>query len=70
MIDGRQILSSLLLFSSLAAAQEDHHHGTPEKLGRVSFPISCSPEVQEQFNRGVALVHSFAYTDDDFRRQG
>ena len=34
----------------------------PEKLGKVSFPISCAPAVQEQFDRGVALLHSFAYT--------
>ena len=30
-----------------------------EKLGKVSFPVSCSPTVQEEFNRGVALLHSF-----------
>jgi tetratricopeptide (TPR) repeat protein len=39
-----------------------HDHPAPEKLGRVSFPISCAPGVQDQFNRGVALLHSFAYT--------
>ena len=43
-------------------AQEPHNHPAPEKLGKVSFPISCAPAVQEQFNRGVALLHSFAYT--------
>jgi tetratricopeptide (TPR) repeat protein len=47
---------------SLPAAQETHDHGAPEKLGRVLFPISCAGSVQEQFNRGVALLHSFAYT--------
>jgi hypothetical protein len=39
-----------------------HDHPAPEKLGRVSFPISCASAVQEQFNKGVALLHSFAYT--------
>jgi hypothetical protein len=39
-----------------------HDHPAPEKLGRVSFPISCAPAIQEHFNRGVALLHSFAYT--------
>lgn len=43
-------------------AQEAHDHGVPEKLGKVSFPTSCAAAVQEQFNRGVALLHSFAYT--------
>jgi len=44
-----------------AVAQEAHDHGAPEKLGTVSFPISCRPAEQAQFNRGVALLHSFAY---------
>lgn len=52
----------LLALLSPASAQEMHNHPAPEKLGRVSFPISCAPAVQEQFNRGVALLHSFAYT--------
>ncbi len=42
-------------------AQESHDHPAPEKLGQVSFPISCSPAVQSDFNRGVALLYSFAY---------
>jgi len=34
-----------------------------ERLGEVDFPISCSAEAQKQFNRGVALLHSFAYPE-------
>ena len=62
----------LLLSLSLARAQETHSHNAPEQLGHVSFPISCSPAVQQQFNRGVALLHSFAYTTakDAFQRIG
>jgi hypothetical protein len=30
-----------------------------EKLGKVSFPTSCSAAVQPQFDRAVALLHSF-----------
>jgi tetratricopeptide (TPR) repeat protein len=51
----------LLAISVATPAQEMHDHGIPEKLGSVSFPISCDPAVQQQFNRGVALLHSFAY---------
>jgi len=29
------------------------------KLGAVSFEISCKPQVQADFNRAVALLHSF-----------
>jgi hypothetical protein len=61
MPDLRRILLILLLAIPLAAAQETHNHDVPEKLGRVSFPISCKSDVQEQFNRGVALLHSFVY---------
>jgi tetratricopeptide (TPR) repeat protein len=43
-------------------SQEAHDHGIPEKLGTVSFPVSCAPSVQPNFNRGVALLHSFAYS--------
>ena len=46
-------------------AADDHHHlyGNPEKLGTVSFTISCSPAVQQRFERGVALMHSFWYDE-------
>jgi len=57
-----QILFALLCILPSLAAQEAHDHGVPEKLGKVSFPTSCAPAVQEQFDRGVALLHSFAYT--------
>ncbi|QWT21146.1 hypothetical protein KPL74_03820 [Bacillus sp. NP157] len=33
----------------------------PEKLGKVSFPISCAAGSQASFDRAVALLHSFAY---------
>jgi tetratricopeptide (TPR) repeat protein len=42
--------------------QQMHDHPAPEKLGRVSFSISCAPASQAEFNRGVALLHSFAYS--------
>ena len=38
-----------------ALAQED-------KLGKVSFSTSCDPKVQAQFERGVAMLHSFWYS--------
>ena len=56
----RRIAFFLLALIPFSSAQE-HDHGIPEKLGSVSFPVSCDPAVQRQFNRGVALLHSFAY---------
>lgn len=43
------------------AAQHEHVGGEPEKLGKVYFSVSCQPVVQPQFNRAVALLHSFGY---------
>jgi tetratricopeptide (TPR) repeat protein len=46
-----------------AAAQETHphQHGATERLGTVSFPVSCNAEAQRRFNRAVAWLHSFEY---------
>ena len=40
-----------------------HHHDAAEKLGNVSFPISCATDAQKPFERGVALMHSFGYEE-------
>jgi tetratricopeptide (TPR) repeat protein len=48
--------------SSLPLAAQEHEHPVPEKLGVVSFPTSCSAGVQNEFERAVALLHSFAYS--------
>src|SRR2546427_167180 len=50
------------------AAQEPHPHQA-EALGRVVFPVSCTPEAQTRFERAVALLHSFWYerAADTFR---
>jgi hypothetical protein len=43
-------------------AGDAHDHPVPERLGQVRFDTSCHPEVQADFNRGVALLHSFAFS--------
>jgi tetratricopeptide (TPR) repeat protein len=55
-----------VLFASLGAnAHEDEQAapGSPERLGQVNFPVSCSAAAQEEFNRGVATLHSFYYPE-------
>src|SRR5882724_7361549 len=34
-----------------------------EKLGKVAFPTSCDAKVQGQFERGVAMLHSYWFTE-------
>ena len=44
---------SMALGSSAFGQQQN------EKLGKLSFPISCDPKVQAEFERGVAMIHSY-----------
>src|SRR5215813_3868198 len=37
--------------------------GDLRAAGKVEFPISCAPDVQSEFSRGVALLHSFFYEE-------
>jgi hypothetical protein len=54
----------LLTFPASAAHTQEHVHpdvALTEKLGTVHFATSCSPSVAPQFDRGVALLHSFEF---------
>ena len=44
-----------LVYASLGKTQER----ATEKLGKVHFAVSCSAVAQEQFDRAIALLHSF-----------
>lgn len=46
---------TMLFYASGVVAQEK----ATEKLGKVHFPVSCSAAAQQQFDRAVALLHSF-----------
>jgi predicted Zn-dependent protease len=37
----------------------------PDQLGKVNFPTSCTAEVQPTIEKGVALLHSFQYTESE-----
>lgn len=59
------LFSALLIFLSplaIWAAQGAQEHPAPENLGAVSFLTTCKPGVQPDFERGIALLHSFEYT--------
>ncbi|HSF20491.1 MAG TPA: hypothetical protein VLA81_00495, partial [Burkholderiales bacterium] len=61
--------SSIIAFVSLTTFSLAFPASGAEQLGKVSFPTSCDPKVQAQFERGVAMLHSFWYsaTEKAFR---
>src|SRR5216117_4497884 len=61
----RALVASLVVsVSALAASLPRLQAQTSgEKIGRVSFPVSCAAAVQKPFERAVALLHSFWYLE-------
>jgi len=55
------VIFALLPRQAAADHEHDHAHAEPDKFGKVRFATSCKPDVQPTFERGVALLHSFAY---------
>jgi tetratricopeptide (TPR) repeat protein len=55
------ILVTIVTFlsASVGIAQEK----ATEQLGKVDFPVSCSSKAQAQFERGVAMLHSYWFTE-------
>src|SRR5215472_15269877 len=51
LIIGASLITMVL--STSVRSQQD------EMLGKVSFPTSCDPKVQTEFERGVAMLHSY-----------
>jgi hypothetical protein len=51
---------AIALLAASGVAQQ-HQHGKSEKLGAVHFATSCNPGAQKEFDRAVALLHSFQF---------
>jgi hypothetical protein len=70
-MNGRFLLRWALLIGACvplvcepAWAQDEHAgHSAREHFGGVHFPISCSQDAQRQFDRAVAMLHSFFYPE-------
>jgi tetratricopeptide (TPR) repeat protein len=59
-------LALVLAAASPLAAQHEHAHGPHEgALGRVMFRTSCSAAAQAGFERGLAMLHSFWFSEAD-----
>ncbi|MFC5863032.1 tetratricopeptide repeat protein [Acidicapsa dinghuensis] len=65
----KALASLVLLFAALPAGVNAMVHSladstaSNERLGTVSFPVSCAAASQAGFNRGVALQHDFWYEE-------
>ena len=61
-----RLLAVLIVSLSFVApvwADNEPRTGSPEKLGRVHFKTSCSPEAQKEFERALAMLHSFFFPE-------
>lgn len=54
------ILTFIFILNAGCIGQE-HTHSSAEALGTVHFATSCNPEAQLEFDRAVALLHSFEF---------
>jgi tetratricopeptide (TPR) repeat protein len=63
MMTPKTLVFTFALGIAAAAAAQDHDHGASagDQLGTVKFETSCSAAARPQFNRGVALLHSFEF---------
>ena len=55
------ILTLATIHAEVAAQEHAHAVNPGEKLGSVHFATSCSTSAQPQFDRAVALLHSFEF---------
>src|SRR6201987_318451 len=56
------LLSTLFVLRGARCASAPEP-GDLRGVGKVTFPITCAPDVQSDFARGVALLHSFFYEE-------
>src|ERR1700687_608070 len=50
------------MFIAARGMTQEHQHWNGEKLGRVHFATSCNYPAQSDFDRAVALLHSFQFS--------
>ena len=59
------LLSFVLAIQPAASRADTLSPALPDQLGKVNFPTSCTPDVQPTIEKGVALLHSFQYTESE-----
>ena len=56
------VIAGFLLTLAASCLAQEHPHENGEKLGTVHFATSCNEVAQKEFNRAVALLHSFQFS--------
>jgi tetratricopeptide (TPR) repeat protein len=56
-------LVAVVVLAPARIGSQEHVHRQGDKLGTVHFATSCAPTVASQFDRAVALLHSFEFGD-------
>ncbi len=56
------VIPGLLVIVAATCLAQEHQHGSGEKLGTAHFATSCSAAAQTDFDRAVALLHSFQFS--------
>ena len=56
------VVAGFVLALAASCLAQEHQHGNGEKLGTVYFATSCNEVAQKEFNRAVALLHSFQFS--------
>jgi hypothetical protein len=56
------IAAGVLILAASRAMALEHQHGNGEKLGTVHFATSCNEAAQKEFDRALALLHSFQFS--------
>ena len=54
---------SLFAFTTSGALADDDAQAKKERLGQVLFKTSCSPQAQKEFERALAMLHSFYFPE-------
>jgi tetratricopeptide (TPR) repeat protein len=59
------VIAATLLAAQAFAHEDDAKPASGQALGKVTFKTSCGKAVQPKFDRGVALLHSFWYSEGE-----
>jgi hypothetical protein len=61
----RLALAAAVILPSPLLTQEHGHAHQVGKLGRVVFPVSCTPAARKKFEHAMAVLHSFWWEEGD-----